>query len=190
MDNELYHEKQVKQLCALHALNNLFQDKNAFCQKDLDSICHALSPTSRFINPHKSSLGLGNYDVNVLMTAVQQKGFEAVWFDKRKNPEHLRLDRIKGFILNIPNPSYSNKWGAQHLINLPLSFLMSKKHWISIIKFHENYFNLDSKLDRPSLVGGGPELMKYLRDKIETNDCEVFIVVSRADAAEHSYIDV
>ena len=35
----MYHERQRKQLCALHALNNLFQDPKAFSQKDLDSIC-------------------------------------------------------------------------------------------------------------------------------------------------------
>lgn len=47
MDNEkqLYHEKQVKQLCALHALNNLFRnlfdDHNSFTQADLDTICQS-----------------------------------------------------------------------------------------------------------------------------------------------------
>ena len=37
--SEVYHEKQLKELCALHALNNLFQDKKAFTKKDLDDIC-------------------------------------------------------------------------------------------------------------------------------------------------------
>lgn len=44
---------------------------------------HSLSPDN-FVNPHKSLLGLGNYDVNVIMAALQMKGFEAIWFDKRK----------------------------------------------------------------------------------------------------------
>ncbi|KAJ8889847.1 hypothetical protein PR048_009351 [Dryococelus australis] len=74
---------QVKELCALHALNNLFQERNAFSKADLDSICYSLSPDV-WINPHKSFLGLGNYDVNVIMAALQQKGYEAIWFDKRK----------------------------------------------------------------------------------------------------------
>ena len=30
--NEIYHERQSKELCALHALNNIFQDKSAFTQ--------------------------------------------------------------------------------------------------------------------------------------------------------------
>ena len=36
---EIYHERQVRELCALHALNNLFQDKTAFSKKELDNIC-------------------------------------------------------------------------------------------------------------------------------------------------------
>lgn len=69
-------------LCAVHALNNLFQDKNAFSKAELDSISYNLSPDS-FVNPHKNMLGLGNYDVNVLMAALQLRDYEAVWFDKR-----------------------------------------------------------------------------------------------------------
>lgn len=74
---------QVKSLCALHALNNLLQDGKAFQQEDLDKICSELDPNS-WVNPHKSVFGLGNYDINVIMTALQQKKLEAIWFDKRK----------------------------------------------------------------------------------------------------------
>ena len=35
----LYHERQSRQLCALHALNNLLQGR-IFTQKELDSICY------------------------------------------------------------------------------------------------------------------------------------------------------
>ena len=28
--SDIYHEKQMKELCALHSLNNLFQDPSAF----------------------------------------------------------------------------------------------------------------------------------------------------------------
>lgn len=34
----VYHEKQVKELCALHALNNLFQE-TFFSKSMLDSLC-------------------------------------------------------------------------------------------------------------------------------------------------------
>lgn len=81
---KIYHEKQSKQLCALHALNNLFQDPNAFTKQELDTICKELAPESRIFNPHRSALGLGCYDVNVLISALAKKGFETIWFDKRK----------------------------------------------------------------------------------------------------------
>lgn len=73
---------QVKELCALHALNNLFQERG-FSKQELDQICYSLSPDV-WINPHKSLLGLGNYDINVIMAALQTRGCEAVWFDKRR----------------------------------------------------------------------------------------------------------
>lgn len=120
----VYHERQLRELCALHALNNLFQGerivdrmdnlthsyslfiywfdvfcfdwtvdfdtirlyisaKGTYTKVQLDDICKQLSP-SEWINPHKSMLGLGNYDINVIMTALQLKGCEAIWFDKRK----------------------------------------------------------------------------------------------------------
>ena len=30
--NDIYHERQSKELCALHALNNIFQARDAFSQ--------------------------------------------------------------------------------------------------------------------------------------------------------------
>lgn len=87
--DSIYLEKQRRLLCALHALNNLLQDAQAFSKSDLDAICETLSPAGspgrrRVGNPHRSLLGLGNYDVNVLIYALQQKGLTAIWFDKRK----------------------------------------------------------------------------------------------------------
>ena len=35
----IYHEKQSMALCAVHALNNLFQNENPFTKRDLDDIC-------------------------------------------------------------------------------------------------------------------------------------------------------
>jgi len=43
-----------------------------------------LSPDA-WINPHRSLLGIGNYDINVIMVALQSRGYETVWFDKRKS---------------------------------------------------------------------------------------------------------
>lgn len=70
-------------MCALHTLNNLFQDSGAFTKANLDEICITLSP-GNWVNPHKSILGTGNYDINVIMAALTKKGCGMIWFDKRK----------------------------------------------------------------------------------------------------------
>lgn len=164
----VYHERQVKELCALHALNNLFQDQKAFCKKDLDDICIRLSP-DHFINPHRSLLGLGNYDVNVLMAAVQTKSCETIWFDKRKNIKCLLPENIQGFILNTPS---EYKWGLLH-------FPFKRKHWIAIRRIKDIYYNLDSKLDSPESIGDEESLFLFLQKELENGEKELLIVVSQ-----------
>ncbi|XP_005092919.1 josephin-2 [Aplysia californica] len=166
---KLYHERQEKQLCALHALNNLLQTKQAFTQKDLDDICNRLSPGT-FINPHRSMLGRGNYDVNVLMAALQQKGLETVWFDKRKDVEVLVTNKIMGFILNTPSDYKLGFW------KLPIH----RKHWIAIRWLQGQYMNLDSKLDHPAAIGGQDCLLRYLRSELSEGDKELLLVVEQS----------
>ncbi|CAG2068042.1 unnamed protein product, partial [Timema podura] len=129
-------------MCALHTLNNLFQEREAFNKYELDDICHSLSPNV-WINPHKSLLGLGNYDVNVIMAALQRRGYEAIWFDKRKDPKCLNLANIFGFILNVPS---DYKLG---FVMLPLR----RRHWVAIRDICGTYYNLDSKFQSPQLIG-------------------------------------
>ncbi|PSN44493.1 Josephin-like protein [Blattella germanica] len=135
MNGAIYHERQVKELCALHALNNLFQERDAFSKAELDEICYSLSPNV-WINPHKSLLGLGNYDINVIMAALQRKGYEAIWFDKRKDPKCLNLDNIYGFILNVPS---DYKLG---FVLLPLR----RRHWVAILEQNQSWQH-DSKIE-------------------------------------------
>lgn len=167
MTESIYHERQVNELCALHALNNLFQMKG-FSKQELDQICYSLSPDV-WINPHKSLLGLGNYDINVIMAALQRKGREAVWFDKRRDLECLSLDNIEGFILNVPA---EYKLG---FILLPLK----RRHWIALKKIHGAFYNLDSKLDSPQLIGKESDLLVFLKDQIDSKEKELFLVVSK-----------
>ncbi|XP_061931605.1 josephin-2 isoform X1 [Apis cerana] len=171
MTGSIYHERQVKELCALHALNNLFQERR-FSKQELDQICYSLSPDV-WINPHKSLLGLGNYDINVIMAALQRRGHEAVWFDKRRNffrdPKCLCLDNIEGFILNVPT---EYKLG---FVLLPLK----RRHWIALKKIHGAFYNLDSKLDSPQLIGKENDLLRYLKDQIDSKEKELFLVVSK-----------
>ncbi|XP_014809526.1 PREDICTED: uncharacterized protein LOC106894983 [Calidris pugnax] len=164
----LYHERQRLELCALHALNNLLQ-RPCFTRQAANDICKRLAPDAR-LNPHRSLLGTGNYDVNVIMAALQGLGLAAVWWDKRRSLERLALGEILGFILNVPS-------------NISLGFLelpFHRQHWLAVRQLHGTYFNLDSKLPAPVAIGGEEELRTFLRDVLSRGLCEVFLVVPRA----------
>lgn len=55
------------------------------------------------VNPHRSMLGTGNYDVNVIMAALQSRGLAAVWWDKRRC--ELQNMQIKS-MMSTNGPSY------------------------------------------------------------------------------------
>ncbi|KAI5712394.1 hypothetical protein M8J75_007944 [Diaphorina citri] len=162
----IYHEKQMKELCALHALNNLFQNPKTFSKADLDEICINLSPQT-WLNPHRSILGLGNYDINVIMTALQKKGFESNWFDRRKDPKCIDQQKVEGYILNIPSQFKIGKY-----VPTPIK----RRHWLTVRNINGIYYNLDSKLDSPEHIGREEDLVEYLRDVLSDIDKELFVV--------------
>ncbi|XP_002736946.1 josephin-2-like [Saccoglossus kowalevskii] len=164
----IYHEKQKRELCALHALNNVFQDGQAYNKQMLDEICQNLAPSS-MLNPHKSVLGLGNYDVNVIMAALQLRNCEAVWWDKRKNLDILNFDNIIGFILNMPSPL---QWG---LLSLPIK----RKHWVAVRELDGAFYNLDSKFKSPDTIGDREALKSFFRAQTRVKECELLLVVSK-----------
>jgi len=171
MDNQkpvIYHEKQSKQLCALHTLNNLFQKPDAFTKSQLDELCLRLSP-GNWINPHRSMFGLGNYDVNVVMAALQTAQCDLVWWDKRRKITQSEVEKTFGLILNLPSPS--------RVAGLFVPFHKTK-HWVGIRKFGSVYYNLDSKLSSPEPIGDSVQLSEYLTKHLSENDCELFLVTS------------
>ncbi|XP_055005846.1 josephin-1 isoform X2 [Boleophthalmus pectinirostris] len=164
----IYHEKQRRELCALHALNNVFQDGAAFSREALQEIYQRLSP-STLMTPHKKSmLGNGNYDVNVIMAALQTRGFEAVWWDKRRDVGSIELSNVTGFILNVPS---NLRWG-------PFRLPLKRQHWIGVREVAGMYYNLDSKLRSPQCIGSPEELRKFLRQQLRGKNCELLLVVS------------
>ncbi|KAH0626670.1 hypothetical protein JD844_001766 [Phrynosoma platyrhinos] len=104
-----------------------------------------LAPDARW-NPHRSFLGTGNYDVNVIMAALQSVGLEAVWWDKRRPLEQLSLEGVLGFIINVPS-------------NVCLGFLslpVRRRHWIAVRQLDGIYYNLDSKVFLQEVLSAGP----------------------------------
>jgi len=171
---EIYHERQRQMLCAVHTLNNLFQDRNAYSKADLDAISYNLSPDA-FVNPHKNMLGLGNYDVNVLMAALQLREYEAVWFDKRLGLDRLELLQIFGYVVNRPS-SVNLVW-----LKMPIK----RPHWFAVRKINDNYYNLDSKLASPQCIGNDKELVEFLSELLSLPAVQLFVIVQKS-VAENS----
>ncbi|KAH8272606.1 hypothetical protein KR018_004053, partial [Drosophila ironensis] len=145
-----------------------------YSKNDLDDICVHLCPTG-WINPHRSFLGLGNYDINVIIAALKTRNCEVVWFDKRKDPSSINLEEILGFILNIPSDS---KIGN---ITLP----WRRRHWITVRRVGFYYYNLDSKLQHPKKIGNAADVFIYLKEQLNKLDHrELFIVIKPNDDHE------
>nr|CAG4643605.1 EOG090X0HOM [Ilyocryptus agilis] len=167
---KIYHEKQSRQLCALHTLNNLLQKPDAFTKAQLDELCLRLSPDT-WINPHRSFFGLGNYDINVIMAALQMAGHDVIWWDKRRKITSEEVDRCFGFILNLPSQS--------RVGGLFLPF--KTKHWVALRRFDSKYYDLDSKLESPRLIGNSRDLIDHLTAHLMEDNCELFIVNSKVN---------
>ncbi|CAE6020105.1 unnamed protein product [Arabidopsis arenosa] len=155
-ESKIYHERQRLQFCLLHSLNNLFQDKDAFTRESLNSIAEKLvtddpnketwTPLSFLLKPHHNTL-TGNYDVNVMITALEGKGKSVVWHDKRSGASLIDLDdadTLMGIVLNVPVKRYGGLWRS--------------RHWVVVRKINGVWYNLDSDLVVPQLFKDDDEV--------------------------------
>ena len=111
------HQQQEAQFCAVHALNNLFGVLSEtkphpeghqwlFSPDHLDAIAnqlHAKDPSCPAINPYRSSLGLGNYDVQVVQAVVEGMGYQ--WSRHRgqvMDIDTLDLGDLTGIVIQTP----------------------------------------------------------------------------------------
>ncbi|KAL0985170.1 hypothetical protein UPYG_G00153690 [Umbra pygmaea] len=166
-DVDVFHEKQRLELCAIHALNNVLQER-VFTKETADDICKRLAPQC-VVNPHRSMLGTGNYDVNVIMAALQSRDLAAVWWDKRRTVQSLCVDKVQGFILNVPSRV------SLGIVSLPLK----RRHWLAVRQVNGQYYNLDSKLKSPVCIGTEADLRTFLSEQLSQDVTEMLLVVRR-----------
>ncbi|ESN99029.1 hypothetical protein HELRODRAFT_66918 [Helobdella robusta] len=164
MDQKIYHEKQRLSLCALHCLNNLLQ-KEVFTKAILDETCEKLTD-KKWFNPHRSYIGTGNYDVNVIMSALESINYSITWFDRRKSYTEVDWNNIFGIIVNCKSSFFT--YGP---INIP----SPRKHWFAVRKLSDNlFYNLDSKLNSPQVIGTADQLIEFLNEK---SSCDISILI-------------
>ncbi|KNA22938.1 hypothetical protein SOVF_029290 [Spinacia oleracea] len=175
--SEIYHERQRLQFCLLHALNNLFQEKDAFSRVDLNGIAEELNlddptpvkwnPISVVFKPHHN-LFTGNYDVNVLIAALERRGKNVVWHDRRNGAGSIASlegseDGLMGIVLNIPVRRYGG--------------LLKNRHWLTLRKIGGIWYNLDSDLKAPTPFEDVDDVRVFL-DSVILAGGEILLVMN------------
>ncbi|XP_022637905.1 josephin-like protein [Vigna radiata var. radiata] len=173
-NSEVYHERQRLQFCLVHSLNSLFQQKDAFTRAKLNEISERLAiqdsntetwtPFSFIFKPHHNVF-TGNYDVNVLIAALEEKGKSVEWHDRRKGASCIDLDApvLMGIVINVSASRFAGIWRS--------------RHWIALRKINGVWFNLDSDLDAPQPFLDTHEVRKFL-DFTLAEGGEVLIVLN------------
>ncbi|CAF1244061.1 unnamed protein product [Rotaria magnacalcarata] len=155
-DTPIYHEKQRLMKCGLHSLNNLFQIPKLFTSHHLEMIVRDFDKR-KFFNDYRT-LWLGNYDLRILIEAINRCGF---------NVRQLNIYHGES-IYHLPWDSY---FGL--LINL------NGTHWFTIKNHNGIYHNLDSTLRKPIQIGGKERLIQYLINLIQKTRTVYLFVVSQ-----------
>jgi hypothetical protein len=162
-----YHELQWGLLCALHATNNMLQQKR-FTQKhfeqkavDMHKYASTLGISVTTLNPHKSLFRLGNYDVNVLMAILKDQGFEASYL--KGDTADIDLGACFGVICNKKSNA--------------LFGLTSLRHWYSLRAFSDHWYNLDSKFPAPQHFISAAAVHLHLRTLVKEGG--TILLVSR-----------
>ncbi|XP_020594337.1 josephin-like protein [Phalaenopsis equestris] len=171
-DGSVYHERQRLQFCLLHALNNLLQKEDSFSRAELDSIAEKLdhddpdkgrwTPLSVIFKTHHNKL-TGNYDVNVLISALETRNKKVVWHDHRNSSASINLSSatLLGILLNIPVRRFAGLWRG--------------RHWVSIRCIDGIWYNLDSDLSSPKPFRNLDELTGFL-DQAMGQGGEVLVI--------------
>ncbi|ESR38276.1 Josephin-like protein [Citrus sinensis] len=158
---KIYHERQKLQFCLLHSLNNLFQQEGAFTRASLNEIAEKLvldypnkqtwTPLSVVFKPHHNAL-TGNYDINVLIAALEGRGKSVVWHDRRNEASAIDLDGgencLMGIVINVPVTRYAGLWKS--------------RHWVALRKIDGVWYNLDSDFHAPQCFKDSKEVREFL----------------------------
>ncbi|GMH07372.1 hypothetical protein Nepgr_009212 [Nepenthes gracilis] len=175
-ERNLYHERQKMQFCLLHSLNNLFQEKDAFTREGLDAIAEKLilddpvkatwTPITVVFKPHHNLL-TGNYDVNVLIAALETKAKSIVWHDRRNSASTIDLDgsenTLMGIMLNVTVRRFGGLWKG--------------RHWVTLRKIGGVWYNLDSDFRGPQSFKDTKEVREFL-DSVIFSGGEVLLVMN------------
>lgn len=152
------------------------QQKDAFTRAGLNEIADSLvldetekqkwTPLSGLFKPHHNTL-TGNYDINVLIAALERKGKAVIWHDRRNGASSIDLDgpedALMGIVVNIPVKRFGGIWRS--------------RHWVTLRKIDGRWYNLDSDLVAPKAFEDREQVRGFLDSAIEHGG-EVLLVMN------------
>jgi hypothetical protein len=145
----------VLQRCAVHAANNLLQQR-AFTHEHFSAIASGLTPATFFglVSQHRAPLGLGNYDANVLLSALcgAGSGREFRWLD-------VRCARALLAPARFPRGAGGGAALVGFLANRPSGGLLGRalgaRHWFAVREIGGAWYELDSTRPAPERLAAG-----------------------------------
>ena len=162
----LYHEKQLSALCGCHALNNLLQAYTVGAG-DLAALAHGLDAQERALlgegqdvsltspsgRSHRVDVNTGDFSVDVLAAALEE--------------------RCQLQLVNVDHVSVAEAVSTQP--EAEEGYLIHQgSHWFGLRRVASMWWNVDSKLPRPMLVG--EEHLGPFIAKLRMQGCTVFAV--------------
>lgn len=152
----VHHERQRWWRCGLHAVNALLHAP-VYSPRDFERLADDLltAPRPPWAHPHRSVLGLGNYDLNVLMSALHRRGLDVSWLPQTRSVRDvLRAEeRLSGFLVNVPG-SWQPPWPLSH-------FLVERRHWIAVTRYGPHFYLVDSNQPAPTRFESESDLLSY-----------------------------
>jgi hypothetical protein len=188
--SSMHHEQQEWMFCAIHSINTMLQhDKGSHVtKKEMDEICEWLAEQTTkaeskmskpWFNPHRSWLHLGDYDANVLITALKRRSLSTSYHDSRMPiaenvhvvAEVLRgssgASTLVGFIVNRKNAGIFKIFGGRHWFTLRFVSDEAGGAW----------FNFDSTHSAPVKIGEFNDALAFVQAEIDSGS-SILVVTS------------
>lgn len=123
------------------------------------------TPISTIFKPHHNAL-TGNYDINVLISALERKSKSVIWHDRRNKASSIDLEdeALMGIVLNIPVKRYGGIW--------------TSRHWVTLRDIDGVWYNLDSDFVAPKAFEGTEQVRVYLDSMVGVGG-EILLVMNR-----------
>lgn len=155
----IYHETQESMFCGQHCLNNLLQS-SIYNVVDLSTLAQELDALERSVlqlNEHSRSPisnnvdNNGNFSFDVLNYALNKVcEVDLISWAGNEGRTHEDLSNESGFIIN------------------------SEHHWFAIRKIKDNWWNLDSLLEKPQHISSF--YLEALLSQFREDNCAIFLI--------------